>query len=132
MTAALEGGEWSAPRPGRTLPPGKARYPLHRRLGGPQGRSGRAENLVPTGIRSRRFQPVAQSLYRLSYRVHSVTCISTDSTSDCCFYETTLSARLSYGRLSLCTMGRRLETLNYRCRYSNSYPRNQTAALYLR
>jgi hypothetical protein len=53
MTAALEGGEWSAARPGRTLPPGNARYPFYRRLGGPQGRSGRAENLVPTGIRSR-------------------------------------------------------------------------------
>ena len=25
MTAALEGGEWSASRPGRTLPPGKTR-----------------------------------------------------------------------------------------------------------
>ena len=54
MTAALEGGEWSAARPGRTLPPGKTRYPLHRRLGGPQGRSGRAGNLVPTDIRSRK------------------------------------------------------------------------------
>ena len=53
MTTALEGGEWSAARPGRTLPPGKTRYPFYRRLGGPQGRSGRAENLVPTGIRSR-------------------------------------------------------------------------------
>ena len=53
MIAALEGGEWSATRPGRTLPPGKIRYPFYRRLGGPQGRSGRAENLVPTGIRSR-------------------------------------------------------------------------------
>ena len=52
MTAALEGGEWSAARPGRTLPPGKTRYPVYRRLGGPQGRSGRAENLVPTGILS--------------------------------------------------------------------------------
>ena len=58
MTAALEGGEWSAARPGRTLPPGKARYPLYRRLGGPQGRSGREENHVPTGIRSRTVQPV--------------------------------------------------------------------------
>jgi len=58
MTAALEGGEWSAARPGRTLPPEKIRYPLYRRLGGPQGRSGRAENLVPTGIRSRTVQPV--------------------------------------------------------------------------
>jgi len=53
MTAALEGGEWSAARPGRTLPPGKTRYPFYRRLGGPQGRSRLAQNLVPTGIRSR-------------------------------------------------------------------------------
>jgi len=58
MTAALEGGEWSAARPGRTLPPGKTRYPLYRRLDGPQSRSGRAENIVPTGIRSRTVQPV--------------------------------------------------------------------------
>ena len=49
MTAALEGSEWSAARPGRTLPPGKTLYPFYRRLGGPQGGSGRAENLVPTG-----------------------------------------------------------------------------------
>jgi hypothetical protein len=32
MTAALEGGEWSAARPGRTLPPGKNRYPFYRKL----------------------------------------------------------------------------------------------------
>ena len=57
MTATLEGGEWSAARPGHTLPPGKIRYPFYRRLGGTQGRSERAENLVPTGIRSRIVQP---------------------------------------------------------------------------
>ena len=62
MTAALEGGEWSAARPCRTLPPGYTRYPLYRRLGGLQGRSGRAENLVPTGIRPRAVQPLV-SLY---------------------------------------------------------------------
>ena len=67
MTAALQGGEWSAARPGRNLLPGKTRYLFDRRLGGPQGRSGRAENLVSTGIQSRTVQPVAQSLYRLSY-----------------------------------------------------------------
>ena len=39
MTAALEGGEWSAARPGRTLPPGKTWYPFYKRLGGPQGQS---------------------------------------------------------------------------------------------
>jgi len=58
MTAALEGGEWSAARPGCTLPPGKTWYPLYRRLGGTQGRSGWAENLVPTGIQSRTIQPI--------------------------------------------------------------------------
>ena len=57
MTAALEGGEWCAARPGRISPPGKTPYPLYRRLGGHQGRSGRAVNLVPTGIRSRAVQP---------------------------------------------------------------------------
>jgi len=29
MTAALEGGEWSAARSGRNLPPGKTRYPFY-------------------------------------------------------------------------------------------------------
>ena len=56
MTAALEGGELSAARPGHALPPGRTRYPFYRRLGGPQGRSGRAENLVPIRIRSRTVQ----------------------------------------------------------------------------
>ena len=58
MTAALEGFEGSASHPGRSLLPGKTWYPFYRRLGGPQGRSGRAKNLVPTGIRSRTVQPV--------------------------------------------------------------------------
>jgi len=58
MTAALEGAEWSAARPGPTLPPGKTRYPFYRRLGGPQSRSGRVENLAPAGIRSRTVQPI--------------------------------------------------------------------------
>jgi hypothetical protein len=71
MTAALEGGECPAPRPSRTLPPGKTLYPFYRRLGGPQGRSGRTENLVM--IRSRTVQPLAQSLYRLRYRAHLLT-----------------------------------------------------------
>jgi len=50
MTAALEGGEWSAARPGCTLLLGKTRYPFYRRLVGPQGRYGGVENLVPTFI----------------------------------------------------------------------------------
>jgi len=58
MNAALEGGEWSAARPDRTLPPGNTWYPFYRRLGGPQGRSGLAENLVPNGIKSLTVQTV--------------------------------------------------------------------------
>jgi hypothetical protein len=53
MTTALEGGECSASRPGHTLPPGKTRYPLYRRLSWPQGRSGQVRKISPpTGIRS--------------------------------------------------------------------------------
>ena len=69
-------GEWSAARPGRTLPPGKTRYPFYRRLGVSQGRCGWAENLVPTGIRSRTVQPVVHSLYRLSYPAHILRTLS--------------------------------------------------------
>jgi len=74
MTVALEGGEWSAARPGRTLPPGKTRHPFYRRLGGPQGRSGRAENFVPTGIRSRTIQPVVSRYTDWATRPTKVKC----------------------------------------------------------
>ena len=77
MTAALEGGEWSAARPGRTLPPGKTQYPFYRRLGGPQGWSGWVENLAPIGIRSQTVPARSQSLYRLSYRAHIAKSINT-------------------------------------------------------
>jgi len=58
----------STPRPHFTV--GKDSVPILQEAGWTQGRSGRAENLVPIGIRSRAIQPVAQSLYRLSYLVH--------------------------------------------------------------
>jgi len=48
LTSALEGGEGSASRPGRTLPPGKTGYPFYRRLGGPQGRSGLVRKISPS------------------------------------------------------------------------------------
>jgi len=54
LTSSLEGGEGSASRPGSTLPPGKTRYPLYRRLCGPQGRSGQVQNprtVQPVGSR---------------------------------------------------------------------------------
>jgi len=43
LTTAVEGGEGSVSRPGRTLPLGKTWYPLYRRLGGPQGWSGQVQ-----------------------------------------------------------------------------------------
>ena len=71
MTTALEGGEGSASRPGHFLPPGKTRYPFYRRLGGPQGRTGHVRKISPPpGFDPRTVQPVAQSLYRLSYPAH--------------------------------------------------------------
>jgi hypothetical protein len=60
MTTAIEGGEGSVSRPGRSLPPGKTQYPLYRRLGGPQGRSGQVRKISPPpGFNPRTVQPVA-------------------------------------------------------------------------
>ena len=47
------GGQHHAPA---SLPPGETRYPLYRRLGGPQGPSGR---VPPSGFDPRTAQPVA-------------------------------------------------------------------------
>jgi len=59
LTSALEGGEGSASRSGRNLPPAKTRYPLYRRLGGPQSRSGQVRKISPTpGFSPRTVQPV--------------------------------------------------------------------------
>ena len=50
------------------LPPGKTRYPLYRRLGGPQGRSGQVRKISPpTGILSLDRPARSESLYRLRY-----------------------------------------------------------------
>jgi hypothetical protein len=53
-------GEGSASRPGRSLPPGETRYPMSRRLGGPQGRSGQVRKISPPpGFDPRTVQPIA-------------------------------------------------------------------------
>jgi len=68
-------GQGSASRHGRSLPPGKNRYPLYRRLCGPQGRSGQVGKISPpTGIRSQDRPARSQSLYRLSYPAHMRDC----------------------------------------------------------
>jgi hypothetical protein len=63
MTSALEGGEGSASHPGHSLHLGKIRYPLYRRLVGPQGQSGQVWKILPPpGFDPQAVQPVA-SLY---------------------------------------------------------------------
>jgi hypothetical protein len=56
-TSALERDEWSPARSGRTLPPEKSRDALYRKMDGPQGRSGRAENLAPPVFDPRTVHP---------------------------------------------------------------------------
>ena len=57
---ALEGGEGSESRPGRSLRPGKTRYPLYRSLGGAQGRSGQVRKISPPlGFDPQTAQPIA-------------------------------------------------------------------------
>ena len=46
LTSALDMGVWLMPRLGRFTPGKGTRYPLYRRQGGPQGRSGRSLNEV--------------------------------------------------------------------------------------
>jgi hypothetical protein len=41
LTSALDGGEWSVSRPDRFTKGNNRRYPLDRRLGGPQSQAGR-------------------------------------------------------------------------------------------
>jgi hypothetical protein len=57
LTSELDGvrGQRHAPA---ALPPRKTRYPLYRRLGGPQGRSGRVTKISPLpGLDPRTVQP---------------------------------------------------------------------------
>jgi hypothetical protein len=53
LTSARNGSEWSAPRLGRIAPGKVTRYPLSRKVGGPQSRCGCYEenkSLGPTGM----------------------------------------------------------------------------------
>jgi hypothetical protein len=68
LTLALDEGGWSTSLPGRFTPGKETRYPLYRRLGGPQGRSERLPKISPpTGIRSPDRPARSESLYRLRY-----------------------------------------------------------------
>ena len=68
LTSALDGVGWSTPRPGCYTPGNEKRYRLHRRLGGPQSRSGQLRKISPPpGIDPRTVQPVASRYIEPSY-----------------------------------------------------------------
>ena len=60
LTLALDEGAWLTQRPGRFTPVKETQYQFYRRLGRPQGRSGRLRkiSLLP-GFDHRTVQPVA-------------------------------------------------------------------------
>jgi hypothetical protein len=77
----LDLGAWSGwlvstmPRP--PLPPENARYPLYRRLGGPQGQSGRVRKiLLPPGFDPRKVQHVASRYTDWATGPPNITCIT--------------------------------------------------------
>ena len=71
MTAALEGDEWSAARPGHTFIPGKDSVPIAQEAGwapGPVWNGGKSRpyrHSIPD------LPARSQSLYRLSYPAHN-------------------------------------------------------------
>jgi hypothetical protein len=80
VTSALEGGGWSAPRPGR-FTPGKDQVPIVQEAGWTPGPVWTcAKNLAPTGIRSPDRPTRSQSLYRVSYRAHNFAWVLTVNT----------------------------------------------------
>ena len=70
MTTALEEGEWSAVRPGRTLPPGKDPVPIVQEAGWAPGPIWTGGKTRLTGNRSPDRLPRNQSLYRPSDPAH--------------------------------------------------------------
>ena len=70
LTLTLDGGGWSTPRPGRFTSGKETRYPLYRRLGGPQGRSRRLRKISPPpGFDPLTVQPVPTTLSRPTYNI---------------------------------------------------------------
>ena len=59
LTSALFGSGWWTPRPGHFTPGKETQYPLYRKVGGPQGRSRRAQKLSPPkGLNPWTVQPL--------------------------------------------------------------------------
>jgi hypothetical protein len=68
-----KGMGWLAPHPGRFTPRKETRYPLYRRLGGPQGWSGRLRKILPPlGFDPRTIQPVVSRYTDYAIPVHII------------------------------------------------------------
>ena len=79
LTSATDKCRWSTPHYGRFITVREIRYPLHSRLGGPQGWFGwMRKNLTPTGIRSSDCPSRRQSLYHPRYPDPHQSTIATD------------------------------------------------------
>ena len=74
--------EGSASRPGRSLSPGKTRYPLYRGLVGPQSQSGQVRKIMsPPGFDHPNHPARNHSLYRLNYRTHDTVLVGSFAVS---------------------------------------------------
>ena len=68
LTSVLDGIGWSTPRPGRFTPGKETPCPSYRRVGEPQGRSGRVRKISPPpGLAAPNRPARSELLYRLSY-----------------------------------------------------------------
>jgi len=123
------GGQRYAPA---ALSPGKTRYPLYRRLGGPQGRSGRVPKVSPLlGFNSRTVQPVASrytdwAILTLNYMVN-VCNLKTDNTHSyvlqCCLCSNANKRTNTHlcQRQVIHAVCYHSTSLNHRFNYSSSY-----------
>jgi hypothetical protein len=69
LTSAVD-GVGGKRHPTAVLSPGKTRYPLYRRLGGPQWRSGPVRKMSPTpGFDPRAVQPVASRYTNCAFSI---------------------------------------------------------------
>ena len=68
------GGQCHAPA---ALTPGKTWYPFYRRLGGPQGRSGQVQKILPPqGFDPQTVQPVASHHTDRAIPAHDDVCVA--------------------------------------------------------
>ena len=101
-------GEGSASRLGCSLPPGNTRYPMYRRLVGPQGRSGQVRKISsPTEFDPRTVQPVAShyisyatqhTLYRYRDNIEIIIILA-QTLQSCCLCIPSISVCTQYAEM---------------------------------